>query len=65
MSIASSISAIGNVCTQLQRPYGAVQRAIEQLSIKPAIVINTVPHYSDDDIERIAKHLECEAGHHG
>lgn len=57
MSIAPSISAIGNVCAQLQRPYGAIQRAIEQLGIEPAIVINTVPHFSDDDVERIREHL--------
>jgi hypothetical protein len=58
MSIAQSISSIGNVCSQLQRPYAAVQRAIVVLKIKPALVINTVPHYSDDDVERIRAYLE-------
>jgi hypothetical protein len=62
MSIATSISAIGNVCAQLQRPYGSIQKAIEQLSIKPAIVINTVPHYSDDDVQLIAEHLSKAEG---
>lgn len=64
MSTATNISAIGNVCSQLQRPYGSIQRAIEQLGIKPVLTINTVPHFDDADVERIAKHLDKTEGKH-
>jgi hypothetical protein len=58
MSIsATSISSIGQVCQTLQASYSAVRRAIEALGLQPALVINGVPHFADEDVDLIAKHL--------
>jgi hypothetical protein len=53
----ASITSIGCLCSQLQKPYGQVRKAIELLGIKPVLIVNMVAHYSDDDVQLIAEHL--------
>ena len=57
MSTTQNITSIGHACCVLQRPFASVQRAIEQLHIKPAVHINGVAHLDDADVERIREHL--------
>jgi hypothetical protein len=52
-----SITAIGIAA----RAFGQLPQRIEataaELDIKPACRINNVPHYADDDLQRIWEHL--------
>jgi hypothetical protein len=59
MTITSpSISSLGQICSTLQRPYGSLRKAIEELGITPVLVINMVAHYSDEDVERLGEYFQ-------
>ena len=59
MTLANqSISSLGQICSTLQRPYGTLRKAIEELGITPVLVINMVAHYSDEDVERLREYLD-------
>ena len=58
MSTATCISSVGHICAALQRPYGTIRKAIEELGLTPAVIINMVAHYADDDVEKIREHLQ-------
>lgn len=53
------ILSLGRVVCDLGTTHGAALRGINVLSIKPAIRINGTPHYSVDDIDRLASHLKA------
>jgi hypothetical protein len=60
MNATQSLSSIGFICQTLQKPYGAIRKAIEELGISPVMVMNCVAHYADDDVERIREFLSAD-----
>jgi hypothetical protein len=42
---------------RLQRPIGALESAIRELKIEPALSLNDVAYYADGDERRIDEHL--------
>lgn len=52
-----TLNATGHVCAMIQRPYSRIKTAVAELEIQPAAVINGVDHYSDEQVEAIAAHL--------
>lgn len=59
--VAISATSIGQLCAYLQQPISRIRRAIEALKVEPAIRLNNVDHYSDDDCERVRDYLLTQA----
>jgi hypothetical protein len=56
----TDLSSIGFVCQTLQQPPGTIRRAAESLGIKPALCINGVAHYDDEQVAAIREQLQSE-----
>jgi hypothetical protein len=56
------LETIGHACTTLQRPYGVIRRALAELGVEPAMVLNGVAHYAESDVERVAERLQGKVG---
>ena len=52
------LETIGHICVTLQKPYGAVRRALVAVGAEPAIVLNGVAHYGEAEVERAAEQLQ-------
>ncbi len=52
------LESIGQICATLQKPYGAIRRALADVGAEPAIVLNGVAHYAEADVERAAERLQ-------
>jgi hypothetical protein len=52
------LESIGHICATLQKPYGAIRRALADVGAEPAIVLNGVAHYAEADVERAAERLQ-------
>jgi hypothetical protein len=48
------LESIGHLCQSLQSPYARIQRAIEKLNVRPAVTINGIAHFNEEQTERIA-----------
>ncbi len=56
-----SIVSIGKACSIIQAMPTAVRAAAAELRINPELIINGVPHYAEDDVERIGQHVHRSA----
>lgn len=52
------ITSIGKASALLNTMPGKIESAAVALGVVPAVRINGVPHYGDDDLERIREHLK-------
>jgi hypothetical protein len=60
------LESIGHICATLQKPYGAIRRALADVGAEPAMVLNGVAHYAEADVERAAERLQqCKCETHG
>jgi hypothetical protein len=57
MSTTISAVSIGQAAALIQAMPSRIKAAAEELGITPAMRINMVDHYSEDDLQRIAEHL--------
>jgi hypothetical protein len=60
MSTTISAVSIGQAAALIQAMPNKIREAAEALEIRPAMRINLVDHYSEDDLERIATYLRAE-----
>ena len=60
MVTTQSIVSIGQLCAILQAGPQRVMAAAAKLGIVPTHRINTIPHYSEDDIPRLREYLDTE-----
>ncbi|MEM1098586.1 MAG: hypothetical protein AAGH92_07345 [Planctomycetota bacterium] len=60
ITTTTDIMTLGRIVCDLNITHGAALSGIDMLRIKPAIRINGTPHYSVDDIDRLATHLKAE-----
>lgn len=58
----TEINSIGYTCQLLQRPYGAIRKAAEQLKIVPCVHINGIAHFSDEQVEALRQHFAQKDG---
>ncbi len=49
--------SFGRVCSLTQRLPGAVRDAVKELGIEPVVIIDDMPHFSAEQVERIAVQL--------
>lgn len=54
-----SITSIGKAAAELQAPVSQIRQIARALSIVPEMVINDIPHFRTDDLERIAAEVRC------
>jgi len=47
------LRSLGQLTADVQRPYAALARAVEEQHIKPAVTIDGVPYFDADAVERI------------
>lgn len=52
-----SLNSIGFVCQTLQRAPGHIRKAADKLGIKPAVLLNGIPHYADEAVEQLRRHF--------
>ena len=52
------ITSVGQASALFQRHPKSIKDAARSLQIEPAFVINGVPHYTPEQLETIAKHLQ-------
>lgn len=52
-----TINSIGHTCQILQRPFGPVKKAAEQLKLTPVLYINGIAHFSDHQVETLRRHF--------
>lgn len=62
MSTTQSLTTLGCLCQMLQRSPDTIRKAMQELSITPAMIINMRAHYADEDVERIREHLARQGG---
>jgi hypothetical protein len=53
-----SLSSLGYLAPQLRHSVSGMRRAIQELEIEPAAVIDGIEHYDDAQVEAIRQHLE-------
>ena len=51
-------SSIGNVACHLQINVAGIDRIARRLRLRPVLVLDNVPHFSDEQIEKIRAALE-------
>jgi hypothetical protein len=49
------LESIGHLCSSLQAPFAVVRRAINELGLAPALTLNAVQHYDEQQCEQIAE----------
>lgn len=54
-----NLETIGRLAYALQTPVSAIQRTAEAIGVKPSLVIDGIPHFSETDCLRIAKALNA------
>lgn len=58
MSITTTnVVSLGEAARELAASCSRVVRAAEAAGIKPVLVLDRVPHYDADDVQRIGEHL--------
>jgi hypothetical protein len=55
--MTQSLATIAYACQLLQASHGRIESAITELGITPATIINGKRHYSEDDLDRVRRHL--------
>ena len=59
------LESVGHICASLQKPLGVIRRALAELEVEPAMVLNGVAHFAEADVERVAERLRDKAGEAG
>ena len=57
-----SLETVSHLCQTFQRSYAVVRRALEEIGARPALTINGVDHYCEQDVERLAEQFRRSAG---
>ena len=52
------LESLGHLCASLQAPYARVRRAVDALGIEPAVTINGVPHFDEQQCDCIAREIK-------
>lgn len=60
----TSIVSIGKACELLQAGINRIRVAAAELGIKPALTINLVDHFNEDDLDRIRARLNSQNDEH-
>lgn len=47
------LRSLGQLTSDVQRPYASLAQAVERLAIAPALTIDGVPYFDADAVERI------------
>lgn len=61
MTTTDSINSIGFCCQLLQRAPGLIRKAAAELKIAPVVTINSVVHFSDEQVETLRRHFAQKA----
>jgi hypothetical protein len=51
------IESIGHLCQTFQRSYAVVARTLQEIGAEPVVTINGIPHYGEQEIERLGERL--------
>lgn len=57
MMQTQSLASVGYIAGQLQTPVARILAIAASEGIRPAMTINGIVHFSDDDVERIAGYI--------
>lgn len=52
------LESVGHLCQTFQRSYGSIVRTLDEIGMEPEITINGVPHYGEQQIEKLAERLQ-------
>lgn len=55
------LESIGHLCQSLQSPFARIRRVVDALGISPAVTINGVEHFDEQQCEQIADYLRLHA----
>jgi hypothetical protein len=61
MSETPSIISVGQAAAWLQTPPQRIEQAAQSLGVRPAMLLNRVPHFHEADIGRIGDYLQSRA----
>jgi hypothetical protein len=56
---SGNLVSIGHLCQTYQRPFPAVQRALEEIGARPRLTLNGLPYYGEADAERAGERLQA------
>ena len=51
------LTSVGQAAALFQRHPSSIRKAAEELDIEPRFVLNSVPYYDAEDLERVAAKL--------
>ncbi len=58
MTIASvNVESVGHLSARCNAPLSRITKAVAALGIAPALVVDDVPHLTEDDAQRVAEHI--------